>query len=41
MRSFDDQSNPRIGVGWMCTFVDAGVLQARRIPVVHKPLLLL
>jgi hypothetical protein len=25
---FDDDSNPRSGFGWMCSLVDAGVLQA-------------
>lgn len=39
--SFDDDSNPRSGFGWMCRLVDAGVLQAAAFRRVRKPLLLL
>ena len=38
--SFDDDSNPRSGYGWMCRLVDAGVLQAAAFRRVRKPLLL-
>jgi hypothetical protein len=39
--SFDDDSNPSSGYGWMCRLVDAGVLQAAGFYRARKPLLLL
>jgi hypothetical protein len=37
--SFDDDSNPSNGYGWMCRLVDAGVLQAAGFYRARKPLL--
>ena len=37
--SFDDDSNPRSGYGWLCRLVDAKVLQAGGFYRVRKPLL--
>ena len=37
--SFDDDSNPLSGYGWMCRLVDAGVLQAAGFYRARKPLL--
>jgi hypothetical protein len=37
--SFDDDSNPVSGYGWMCRLVDAGVLQAAGFYRARKPLL--
>jgi hypothetical protein len=37
--SFDDDSNPTSGYGWMCRLVDAGVLQAAGFYRARKPLL--
>lgn len=37
--TFDDDSNPDSGYGWMCRLVDAGVLQAAGFYRVRKPLL--
>ena len=37
--SFDDDSNPLSGYGWLCRLVDAGVLQAAGFYRVRKPLL--
>jgi len=37
--SFDDDSNPVSGYGWMCRLVDAGVLQAASFYRARKPLL--
>jgi hypothetical protein len=37
--SFDDDSNPSSGYGWMCRLVDAGVLQAAGFYRARKPLL--
>jgi hypothetical protein len=39
--SFDDDSNPSSGYGWICRLVDAGVLQAAAFQRVRKPFLLL
>jgi hypothetical protein len=39
--SFDDDSNPFSGYGWICRLVDAGVLQAAAFQRVRKPFLLL
>jgi hypothetical protein len=38
--SFDDDSNPLSGYGWLCRLVDASVLQAGGFYRVRKPLLL-
>src|SRR5262249_37236977 len=39
--SFDDDSTPLSGYGWMCRLVDAGVLQAGGFHRVRKPSLTL
>lgn len=39
--SFDDDSNPLSGYGWLCRLVDASVLQAGGFYRARKPLLLL